>query len=162
MNPALNREASEARTAELRRRAGRDAIALADLSAAHPRRPLPAARRALTDLGGLLLALAAAARVAPAASATPAPPKPPGQPAICAAHGDSAGAPAVGRPGEPGRHDHPIGRRHPDHPVAALHLAQAPITAPPPGPAMHQPAPPARPIDRDHTGAGVRPMTPRC
>jgi hypothetical protein len=35
MNPALNREASEARAAELRRRAGRDAIALADLRAAN-------------------------------------------------------------------------------------------------------------------------------
>jgi propanediol dehydratase small subunit len=34
MNPALNREASEARAAELRRRAGRDAIALAGLRAA--------------------------------------------------------------------------------------------------------------------------------
>jgi hypothetical protein len=34
MNPALNREASGARAAELRRRAGRDAIALADLKAA--------------------------------------------------------------------------------------------------------------------------------
>ena len=33
MYPALNREASEARAAELRRRAGRDAIAHADLRA---------------------------------------------------------------------------------------------------------------------------------
>jgi len=33
MNPALNREASGARAAELRRRAGRDAIVLADLRA---------------------------------------------------------------------------------------------------------------------------------
>ena len=33
MYPALNREASEARAAELRRPAGRDAIALADLKA---------------------------------------------------------------------------------------------------------------------------------
>lgn len=33
MNPALNREASGARAAELRRRPGRDAIALADLRA---------------------------------------------------------------------------------------------------------------------------------
>jgi hypothetical protein len=33
MNPALNREASEARATELRRRAGHDAIALADLRA---------------------------------------------------------------------------------------------------------------------------------
>jgi hypothetical protein len=35
MNPALNREASEARAADLRRRAGRDAIALADMRAAN-------------------------------------------------------------------------------------------------------------------------------
>lgn len=35
MNPALNREASEARVADLRRRAGRDAIALADVRAAN-------------------------------------------------------------------------------------------------------------------------------
>ena len=34
MNPALNREASEARAADLRRRAGRDAIALAAMGAA--------------------------------------------------------------------------------------------------------------------------------
>jgi hypothetical protein len=47
------------------------------LGSRHPRRPLPAARPALTDLGGLLLVLAAAAGVAPAASATPAPPEPP-------------------------------------------------------------------------------------
>jgi hypothetical protein len=40
----------------------------------HPRRPLPAARRALTVLGALLLSLAA---MTPAASATPAPPEPP-------------------------------------------------------------------------------------
>jgi hypothetical protein len=42
--------------------------------ARHPRRPLPAARRALTVLGALLLSLAA---MTPAASATPAPPEPP-------------------------------------------------------------------------------------
>jgi hypothetical protein len=42
--------------------------------ARRPRRPLPAARRALTVLGALLLSLAAAT---PAASATPAPPEPP-------------------------------------------------------------------------------------
>jgi hypothetical protein len=35
MNPALNREASEARQADLRRRAGRGAIALADMRAAN-------------------------------------------------------------------------------------------------------------------------------
>jgi hypothetical protein len=40
----------------------------------HPRWPLPAARRALTVLGALLLSPAA---IAPAASATPAPPEPP-------------------------------------------------------------------------------------
>ena len=34
MNLALNREASEARLAELRRRAGRDAIAIAEIRAA--------------------------------------------------------------------------------------------------------------------------------
>jgi hypothetical protein len=34
MNPALNREASEARMADLRRQAGRDAIALAEIRAA--------------------------------------------------------------------------------------------------------------------------------
>jgi hypothetical protein len=34
MNPALNRESSEARLADLRRQAGRDAIALADIRAA--------------------------------------------------------------------------------------------------------------------------------
>ena len=34
MNPALNREASQARFADLRRRAGQDAIALADIRAA--------------------------------------------------------------------------------------------------------------------------------
>jgi len=43
----------------------------------HARQPLPAARRALTDPGGLLLALPAAAGVAPAASATSAPSGPP-------------------------------------------------------------------------------------
>jgi len=43
----------------------------------HAQRPLPAARRALTDLGGLLLALAGGAGVGPVTSATPAPPKPP-------------------------------------------------------------------------------------
>ena len=37
MNPALNREASEARIADLRRQAGRDAIALADMRAARGR-----------------------------------------------------------------------------------------------------------------------------
>jgi len=35
MHPALNREASGARAADVRRRAGRDAIALADLRAAN-------------------------------------------------------------------------------------------------------------------------------
>lgn len=35
MNPALNREASEARMADLRHRAGRDAITLADMRAAN-------------------------------------------------------------------------------------------------------------------------------
>jgi hypothetical protein len=35
MNPALNREASGARVADLRRRAGRDAIALAEMKAAN-------------------------------------------------------------------------------------------------------------------------------
>src|SRR5215470_12266063 len=45
--------------------------------ARHPRRPRPAARRALTALAALLLSLAAAAVMAPAASATPAPSEPP-------------------------------------------------------------------------------------
>jgi hypothetical protein len=45
--------------------------------ARHPRRPRPAARRALTAPGALLLSLAAATAVAPAASATPASPEPP-------------------------------------------------------------------------------------
>jgi hypothetical protein len=46
--------------------------------ARHPRRPLPAARRALTVLAALLLSLAA---MTPAASATPPPPEPaPGPP----------------------------------------------------------------------------------
>jgi hypothetical protein len=46
----------------------------------HPRRALPASRRALTLTGALVLSVAAVAAVAPAASATPAPPEPPTAP----------------------------------------------------------------------------------
>ena len=53
MNPALNREASEARIADLRRRAGRDAIILAAMkassreSASPPASMIRAVRRSL-------------------------------------------------------------------------------------------------------------------
>ena len=43
MNPALNREASEARMADLRHRAGRDAITLADMRAANRKAASPPA-----------------------------------------------------------------------------------------------------------------------
>jgi hypothetical protein len=52
--------------------------------ARHPRRPLPAARRALTVLSALLLSVAA---MTPAASATPAPPEPPPPPPAVAVPG---------------------------------------------------------------------------
>ena len=54
MNPALNREASEARMADLRHRAGRDAITLADMRAAN-REAASLAAPAITAMLRLLL-----------------------------------------------------------------------------------------------------------
>ena len=48
MNPVLNREASQARAAELRRQAGHDAIALADLRAGHAASANPPASKIAT------------------------------------------------------------------------------------------------------------------
>lgn len=128
----------------------------------HPsRRPSPAARRALTVLGALLLPLAAAAAAAPSASATPQPSEPPA--------GPPPPPPAVTAPGlplwavlvivggtitlatattlitlalQPGKWRRP---RPPGRTASAR--------------AMHQPLPAARPA-REHTSAATPPDPP--
>jgi len=123
--------------------------------ARHPRRP-PAARRALSVLGVLLLSLAAATAMAPAALATPPPPEPP--------PGPPPPPPALPPPGLPlwavlvilgGTITlaaaatlitlalHPTARRGPRPPART------------PAKARHQPPPPARPATRQHTSAAI-------
>jgi hypothetical protein len=127
--------------------------------ARHPRRPLPAARRALTVLGALLLSLAVAAAAGPAASATPPPPEPP--------PGPPPPPPALPVPGLPLWAVLVIlaGTIALSAATTLITLALHP-TATRPGPrpparaaatARHQPRPPARPAARQPTSAAIPP-----
>jgi hypothetical protein len=128
----------------------------------HAQRPLPAARRALADLGGLLLALAGGAGVGPVTSATPAPPKPP--------VGPPPAPPPVTAPGLPLWAVLVIlgGTITLSAATTLITLSLRSIWRRPQSPtrpwprATHQSAPPAKPMARDHTRPGARPMTPRC
>lgn len=119
----------------------------------HPRRPLPAARRALTILGALLLSLAAVAATAPAASATPAPPEPPPPPPTVTASGLPLWAVLVILGGTITLAAgttlitlalQPTSRRRPRPPARTAAAS-----------ATHQPLPPARPATRQRTSAAI-------
>jgi hypothetical protein len=120
--------------------------------ARHPRRPWPAALRALTVLCGLLLSFAV---VAPPASATEPPPGPPPPPPAVTAPGLPLWAVLVILGGTITLAAATTLITLALHSTATRHRPRPPARTP--AKARHQPLPPARPASRHHTSAAIPP-----
>jgi len=123
--------------------------------ARHPRRPRPAARRALTALAALLLSLAAATAVAPPASATEPPPGPPPPPPAVPPAGLPLWAVLVIVGGTIALAAATTLITLALHPTVTRRGPRPPARTP--AKARHQPLPPARPASRHHTSAAIPP-----